>query len=1734
MAFFVGIYILMTQILIGQVVQQVAFTDNVIVETVLLSDGNNYSKVTLANTQQIENIGHPALSVRYVKLLLPSKTTVHNISATSSNIENISLTYLVEPVQYPIPTTENNTMQGFVAPDPLYYKSQIPYPGILTKLVDVGHFKDNTIVTIAVYPLQYSPLDNTIEFHKTIAITLEYKIESNSVIVISPKLTTQDKSIIEKIIDNKNDIDLFVNNDSQTTYATNNSAIIVNSKYIIITSEALSPSFEEFIKWKRLKGVAIELVTIENIYSNYTGDLISGIYDNAGKIRQFLKDAYNNGNGIEYALLAGDKTFPIRYGYCRENTTDGYYIIPTDLYFSDFDGDWNVDGDNFYGEPNDNVDFYGEIYVGRIMVTNANEIINWTEKVINYENYPGKGDFSYLTKAFFTQADEMQSGNEAQYVLNKITWKTDATLFVEEGGPYTTLTPTFPKGSDVINEFNNHYGICSFMGHGGPTNVAVATKGRNTSDPNSKHKVISFENGNAGCCWIPENGNAFENMTNVDHPSIYYSMSCTTMPFDDFGTPVNERNMGEVYTCISQGGGPAYLGNTRYGWVGVSSYFFGIFVDLVASGISNIGVAEAVSKHMVYDRYIQFAHNLIGCPETELWTGIPQRIYLDVNYSNSTARVVDSNENPLNDVKVVFVDGEQRYETTTTQNGIAQCTFDIDISSQISATKSNFLPSYTYTLKKNETWTKGELIRGNIIIPAGLTLTIENNVILPKYASIVIGDNGKMVIKANCNFSTESKSKITINGNGKMIYENGAISTLDSCTILDFEKGLLNFQQIGSSSISPGTLNITQVLPPSNTIATSTTWLNKHYHLGRNVEVQAGGTLNIQNGVMKGFNDTKIVVKPGGKLILDGAKLTNSCGSQWQGIHLHGNPAMQQSTTNQPVVELKNGAIIENAVHGVYAGDPTNPGTKGGGIVYANGATFRNCGTGIYLESYRNMVQGTTTELNNLSHVTKCTFETTANYLTLSTVAPVGVYLWGVKGIYVRGNSFTNQDFAAFENTKRGTGVSVSGASCFVKFYCNDVDCMDIVKNSFNNLTIGVAIASTATLSDVTIEDNLFTNNLMAFTASGSYTGQAFFNNIHLGSQGQYGFYVFNNNNFKIEENTVVGNYAGFGVAYDGSTVANELYKNTFNKLAFGVWARNNPNLKLTCNTFTDNTQQVYSVNNGISRFQGSSQTPAGNVFLPECSNSDREIKAVSQTNTISYYYKSGDASQQPLCVTSNFRLYSTTNQNLCPTRHTGGGGPTEDLLLATKTTLEGQEAELQSLVDGGNTDKTVQAIENVQDGEEISLMSDLLDKSPFLSETALVKTATEEEVLPEIIIANVLVANPQAAKSSEVQTALDNRPFPMPDYLRDAINEGLAIVSDKEVLERNLAETTLEKEHLLSGLIHLYRNDETNDRSAETEALLLAENTLEYDYLAVENYLATERFVEAQQLFNALPSKYSLTEAQQAEYNAMEQIVSLLSVLNSNNYFLLNPEQKTQLYTLAADGQNRATMLAQGILTLVDGACFAFPEIVIEEAEGENKNQRIPTEQKPVFSFTVQPNPANDYFVVEYNLATKEFETAELRLFNNQGKQVYQQKLTKQAFQLLITTEQFEPGIYLCRLYKDNREIVETQYFASVLVIKPNQLTNPQAVVQAEQLLEGQQFFLVYPNPATVDVTVCSSRTLNCTIEVYDERGQVVNRLTKVAATNTINTRGLKPGVYHVRLVENGKVVEKVKLVVQ
>jgi hypothetical protein len=169
---------------------------------------------------------------------------------------------------------------------------------------------------------------------------------------------------------------------------------------------------------EEVEGLTVQVKTIESIVSEYPlGDQVVasglGIADAAGSIRQFLFEETEN-HGLEYVLLIGDDTVcPARIGW-RANIDEeppliGQLQMVTDLYFSEFEGDWNVDGDVFYGEPgDDSPEYVPDICVGRVLVSSENtqvELMNWIEKLLTYEINPGYGDAEYLSGSLYTVSD---------------------------------------------------------------------------------------------------------------------------------------------------------------------------------------------------------------------------------------------------------------------------------------------------------------------------------------------------------------------------------------------------------------------------------------------------------------------------------------------------------------------------------------------------------------------------------------------------------------------------------------------------------------------------------------------------------------------------------------------------------------------------------------------------------------------------------------------------------------------------------------------------------------------------------------------------------------------------------------------------------------------------------------------------------------------------------------------------------------------------------------------------------------------------------------------------------------------------------------------------------------------------------------------------------------------------------------------------------------------------------
>jgi hypothetical protein len=396
-------------------------------------------------------------------------------------------------------------------------------------------------------------------------------------------------------------------------------------------------------------------------------------------------------------LLGGDyNTVPIRYGWGSDYIPDSDYEIPSDLYFSDFDGDWNVDGDTRFGEPSqDDVNYGSEIFVGRLLCTNGSQIQAWTQKLLQYEKNPGNGSTSYLKKAFYTQADELQQDDQARDIANRFgSIFTTNTIYEEiyNGTPNynSTASPQFPLGAQVINEMNTGYGFISWFNHGSPRGIGVGTMGFNECNTDVKKIMSNYDsNPGTGCTYYAETGNGLDNLTASNKPFVLYTLACETTPFDTWLGIAPTDNLGAMVTNQSGKGGPFFLGNTRYGWVSSSWDMQQRFTANITGGTYRLGAAEANSKGSNGDHFVWLSHNLIGCPETEMWTDTPS------NFTTAFAAKCGSN--------VIVNTGGVTYATVCvmSSNDGGAAYWSVDESSPTQKTFYNVTEPFVVTITKH-------------------------------------------------------------------------------------------------------------------------------------------------------------------------------------------------------------------------------------------------------------------------------------------------------------------------------------------------------------------------------------------------------------------------------------------------------------------------------------------------------------------------------------------------------------------------------------------------------------------------------------------------------------------------------------------------------------------------------------------------------------------------------------------------------------------------------------------------------------------------------------------------------------------------------------------------------------------------------------------------------------------------------------------------------------------------
>lgn len=236
------------------------------------------------------------------------------------------------------------------------------------------------------------------------------------------------------------------------------------------------------------------------------------------------------------------------------------------------------------------------------------------------------------------------------------------------------------------------------------------------------HIVSLSGHGNSdGCCAL--SGNLAQNLTNGYHTFIGYADSCLTNQFDA------EDAVSERLLYNPNGGAVAYIGNTRFSWIGVGDNFQRAFFHRLTStphlGLLNdtrVGmVNEWTGFYRLYNKWAIFTLNLMGDPEMPVWASRPKMMTVSfptvldkrVPFVVTVKQPFLFTEIPLSGAAVHIQQGSFTRLVFTDPAG--QAAFDLNPAQlgrlEVTVTKTGYRPYLGEARIAGPAWVSGRVIR---------------------------------------------------------------------------------------------------------------------------------------------------------------------------------------------------------------------------------------------------------------------------------------------------------------------------------------------------------------------------------------------------------------------------------------------------------------------------------------------------------------------------------------------------------------------------------------------------------------------------------------------------------------------------------------------------------------------------------------------------------------------------------------------------------------------------------------------------------------------------------------------------------------------------------------------------------------------------------------------------------------------------------------------------------------
>jgi hypothetical protein len=330
---------------------------------------SGYDVVALPGAYSTTEPGSPNLPLAVYNFIIPPDAEITGVDVVSVSTAAIPGEFNIHPSQRP--QVLSKPALAFVPPDAAVYRTDRTYPSDAVTFTRSGLMGGYRIAGIQLAPLRYNPVRKQLELATRVEVAVRYERNRHEVLSL-------DESQVDLMAQNARA--LVRNPERVAGWAP---AVKVTDDWlcdmVVVTSTAMASSFQPFVNWKTRRGIKTVVVKTESIYSTYPGR------DNQEKIRNCVKDYWQN-HGVKWVLIGGDdQIVPVRT--CRLTVEGNVEDIASDMYYADFQYSWDSNGNNLFGEMEDSVDLFYDVFIGRTPVDNTSDVATFFAKDTMFEKH---------------------------------------------------------------------------------------------------------------------------------------------------------------------------------------------------------------------------------------------------------------------------------------------------------------------------------------------------------------------------------------------------------------------------------------------------------------------------------------------------------------------------------------------------------------------------------------------------------------------------------------------------------------------------------------------------------------------------------------------------------------------------------------------------------------------------------------------------------------------------------------------------------------------------------------------------------------------------------------------------------------------------------------------------------------------------------------------------------------------------------------------------------------------------------------------------------------------------------------------------------------------------------------------------------------------------------------------------------------------------------------------------